>query len=349
MNLPPELTQIQVVVTHSCRRICGYCYNKKLFQSTVPEHTKVIESLVHALNLVASPIVVEVIGGEPLDSEIIQLTEDTLRIAHSHSQCSKTILCTAVCEPTRIQSLLSNVNYIYLSIDPSIHEHNAKKINNRKLSQVVEIATKHDIGLSVSAVLSGDETQAELKDFIDHLAQAGINKVGFDYPSIIPLSSSEIQNFVEQFYWLYQLRLAYQDVIEIHGMPLKNIDLYITGYSRICYCTCGRNTVVIEPNGEITMGLCFDHTKEIPADWRVLREQLDVRQMNLQNSEPCQSCNLWNVCYGGCSARGESYHTGTAGRDRTACDILRGIAYFVDQDRQHLVGEFVNSLQGVDE
>jgi len=45
MNLPPELTQIQVVVTHSCRRICGYCYNKKLFQSTVPEHTKVIESL----------------------------------------------------------------------------------------------------------------------------------------------------------------------------------------------------------------------------------------------------------------------------------------------------------------
>jgi radical SAM protein with 4Fe4S-binding SPASM domain len=348
MHLPEDLSLLQVVVTHSCKRNCGYCYNKLLNQETLPDAEQLMNSLTHVLDASVNPLTIEVIGGEPLESGIIQVTENVLRTAHEHPNCRGTILCTAVCEPKKVQALLNYTDYVYLSIDTSLRESNVKKLNQDKIREVAKLVTESGSGMSVSTILFGDETKAHLQDFIDCLVKVGVDSVGFAYPYATSLSDFEINRFSEQFHWLYQLKLLNEGVIRLHGELLENIDLYVSGRSRPCHCSCGKNAVVIEPNGELTMGICFDHMKEVPTDWQELRKQIYMRQEYLLKSEPCKSCTLWTVCYGGCLARGNQDSTGISrGRDEVSCSVLQKVAYFVDEDRQVLSSKAISFSDSV--
>jgi radical SAM protein with 4Fe4S-binding SPASM domain len=339
--LPPELTHLKVIPSYACGRGCFYCYNTLLDQSLEIRGTAPQRALDEALAAVPRPITVEVIGGEPLEKPALRTTVELLERAQASPDCRSTVLSTAVATPTVLDPILPFVDLLYLSVDASTSERNRKRVSVARLAALVELCGRHGTELMLSTVLFGDETTADLDRFVGDLLDAGVASVGFTHLRSTTLSPQQVAAAAAQYHHLFQLRLTLRDRLEIAGGLLESIELHVMGGRRVAACECGRNSVVIEPDGSRSMGVCFDHESFRP---QALDEFRDLKQQreDVLREGMCGTCPLWDVCHGGCASEAHHSAGGTLGRAEQWCATIRAVAALVDGDLQQMTERAVS-------
>jgi radical SAM protein with 4Fe4S-binding SPASM domain len=335
LRLPDEMTYLKVIPDFKCSRGCHYCYNVLLGQEMSGDADKILATLDEVLAQVPRPIWVELIGGEPLELPARDLTFEILKRLQGHAKCRGVVLSTAVASPALLRRVLPLVRRVYLSIDLSNSRQNRKRLSQRQMDELGRLFDSAEVDLYVTGVLYGDETAEELREFIVRLSSAGIRSVGLTHRTTMPLTPAEIEGAIGHYYELFRLRLAGRSQVEIAGTILDSIELHLRGGLRKGPCECGRNSVAIEPDGRIRMGLCFDHRRDrIEAeDFQVIRSE---RPKHLREHDLCGSCALWDVCHGGCVSEAIRIHGTPYARASVHCEILRGVAQRVEEDVRHL-------------
>jgi radical SAM protein with 4Fe4S-binding SPASM domain len=330
LHLPDEMSYLKIIPDFKCSRGCHYCYNVLLGQKTAASNDKVMAALHAVLEQTPRPVWIELIGGEPLELPARDLTFMILEKLQGHPRCAGTVLSTAVVSPALLSDVMPLLDRVYLSIDLSSSKQNRKRLDKRRLRVLVELFDSAKVELCVSGVLFGDESPRDLREFVEELVRVGIKSVGLSHRSALPLTLAEIDVAVGQYYELFRLRLEKRSDVQVVGTILDSIELHLLGGLRKGACECGRNTVVIEPNGQLTVGVCLDHR----TDLMTLRAFRDVRLERPSRllSGLCGDCALWDVCQGGCVSEAVRLHQTPFARASIHCEILRGVARRIEED-----------------
>ncbi len=329
--LPAELTHLKFIPSYDCARGCFYCYNGLLNQRLELGDVPLRGRLDELLSAATRPVTVEIIGGEPLQKPALHSTVALLEQARANARCSRTVLSTAVSSGPALMRVLPLVDLLYLSIDTSRDARNRKRISDWHLLDLVDACRRHGTDLFVSTVLFGDETRDELEEFVLRLRNAGVPAVGFTHLRSSELATAEIETAIMQYHHLFRLRLALRRELLIAGAVLDSIELHMRGGCRTDACECARNSLVVEPDGTTSMGLCFDHESLRPTKVEELRDIKDRRRAYLM-AGPCAGCRLWDVCQGGCVSEGHRSSGNPLDRAEMWCAILLGIAARVETD-----------------
>lgn len=322
----PDLSQVrivQVVPSYSCSRGCSYCYNGHFSQTDSGGTAAPVLALQRLLDDVPAPIEVEVIGGEPLEGSARATTLEIVDLSFRSVRCRSISVNSAICALSVLKPVLSAVNTLYLSIDPSRSLLNRKRLHAAQLEEVVDECERSSVIVHVSAVLFGTETPSDLWSFIQALRSAGVRSVGFSHEVGRSLSSGEVSAYAYLYWELFRYRLLLEGDVELGGLVLDDLHLTLSGRSRRSGCGCGVSAVLIEPDGRFSPGPFFDHRDRVTHTALEFAELRKRRTADLRSASPCSACTLWPVCEGGCLGIAGA-ESGDAGRrEETLCDILR--------------------------
>jgi radical SAM protein with 4Fe4S-binding SPASM domain len=330
IGLPEEFAYLKVIPSYVCTRGCDYCYNVLLAQETSLDVAKLLDGVDEALRQAPRPVHVELIGGEPLQSPGLDVTIDLVERLSRNPQCAGIVLSTAMVAPDRLSRVIPLLSRVYLSMDLSNSKDNRKRLHIQRLRSVAELCDAHGVDLCLSTVLFGDESADELSRYVEDAKSSGVKSIGFTHRTASPMSKAEIAATVDQYHHLFRLRLAERPEIEIFGSMLDSIELSIIGGSRKAPCECGRNSVVVEPDGTLSPGVCFDHR----------RGRYSIMQFTQLRSERpahllegmCGTCRLWSVCQGGCVSEAIRLNGSPLTRANLECEIIRGLASLIERD-----------------
>lgn len=331
-ELPPELEELKVIPSYQCARGCFYCYNTLLNQTRqadpLTQRKKLLETMANA----PRRLTVEIIGGEPLEPGVFEQTVEYLTLLRGHSRSAKIVVSTAVAASLPLQRILPFVDRVYLSIDASASTRNRKRITEARLRQLAELFESHDVELIGSVVLFGDESADELQTFVDLAVRSGLRAIGFSHRTATSLDLNERERYVDQYYELFRLRLAWQGTIRIGGAMLESLEIHFAGGYRVASCECGVTSMVLEPDGRLGMGICFDNHDYHPDAVNEFRSLKSERERTLKETPPCSTCALWDVCRGGCVGEASQHAGDPMARAPLHCTLLRGVAARVQAD-----------------
>jgi radical SAM protein with 4Fe4S-binding SPASM domain len=330
LNLPAELTYVKVVPGYECTKGCFYCYNKLLNQRMPGFAPDIICQLKAVLEQASQPVVVELIGGEPLEEPALPITVAVLKMLQTHAMCAGTVLSTAVISSDTLAGIMPMVNRVYLSVDIGRGNRNRKHVSVDSLRRITALARDADVDLATSTVLFGDETFDDFAQFLNQLVDIGVPSAGFGHITAMRLSDKDVAVAVRQYYELFQLRLALRPAIKVVGGVLDSLEIHLRGGTRRAACECGTNSVSIEPNGRLNVGLCFDHSTQT-YDTHGFAE-LRAKRSNKLQEDLCGTCELWAVCQGGCTSEAIRLTGSPYGRALTHCAVLRGLFAYVLAD-----------------
>jgi radical SAM protein with 4Fe4S-binding SPASM domain len=273
---------------------------------------------------------VEIIGGEPLEEPGLAITLSLLEQLAADPKCQGVIISTAVISTRIFEIVLPYVSRIYLSVDISNDRQNRKHVPIQRIATLVSMCKSAGVELSIATVMFGDESADELKEFIDALVGAGVSSVGLGHITVSAKTPHEVTIAVNQYYQLFRLRLAYRPKIQIIGTVLDSLELHLAGNARKAACECGRNSVVIEPDGQLNVGLCFDHKRDTYTPEKFLSIRSDRPGYLLKGA--CSGCALWDVCQGGCVSEAVRLNGTPFARAEIQCQILLGVAERLEAD-----------------
>lgn len=332
VQLPDALSSVKVVVTHDCQRGCNYCYNSLQAQHVPQDAPAVLRTLSAVLDSADRPLTVEVIGGEPLEPHALPLTTAVIEVSYQHKQCERIVLNTAIPASAALAKLAPMCDFVYLSTDISPCAQNRKRHKRRRLEETKKLLDSFGTELSTSVVLFGDETDIQLISHIDGLIDIGIKSVGFGYRTNTILSDSLMASHAAQFHLLFRLRFIKESSIRLHGAILETLELLVSGRVTAGPCECGVSSISIDPNGSLVPGICGDYRQGAAVAWPKLAQPWLARSRALHAVEPCSTCRLWSVCYGGCASRSVPNAAAPYARDATYCSLLTELARRVSSD-----------------
>ena len=328
---PHLYSYVKVIPSYECARGCDYCYNRLLAQRSSPDSDAVLATLDQVLGDAQGPMSVEVIGGEPLQRPALDDTQRVLSICRADPRVTRTILSTAIASVDVLRTVTPWLDLLYLSVDAGAHSATNKKfVGARKLQEIVALASETGCQLSVSAVLSGEEQMAEIRDFIDLVMSAGIDSIGIVHTTGVYLSDKQIDSICATYHQLFRLSLFLRPKVRIVNSFLESIEVSLMGGRRAAACECARNSVAIEPDGRIIPGLCIDHELPFISPDRFAESQA-VRRQFLQSVD-CGQCPLWSVCYGGCATEARRFNGQFAAKAPFQCAIMLGVWRLVQND-----------------
>lgn len=327
---PDAFNYLKVVPTYECSRGCHYCYNTLLGQQAPPEPESMLRSLDQILKSVRAPIWIELIGGEPLQRPALGVSRQVLDRVRGDSNCAGVVLSTAISAPAVLRPVIPHLSRIYISLDASAGSGNRKRFRDPSIRRIVDMCASSGVELVMSCVLFGDETSEDIARFIDRLASLGVRACGFAHQSATYLSQAKIATAIDQYYELFKLKLALRDSFAICGTILDSTELHFRNGLRLGACECGLRSVVLEPDGGLSPGVCMDHRRGIMSvdEFSVIRSARPQRLLQ----GVCGTCPLWEVCHGGCVSEAIRLHGTPYERATAHCQILLGVTRRVRAD-----------------
>lgn len=333
--IPESVHYVKVISSYLCSRGCGYCYNTILGQSIASEPARVLASLQDIIKSAEGSLDVEFIGGEPLQRPIRDETLKLLRFAKESGTVRQVFMSSALTSAKVMSIAMPFIDSLYLSVDFT-SSGNRKPLNASQLSRVVSIAAKENTAISVSSVLHGDETLDDMLRFIEVLETCGIKSWGFSHQSYLGLSPALLSRYTNQYYDAFRVSVVVGDRVSVSNGIIDSLKIQLKGGSRDAACECARHSVVIEPDGSLSPGVCQDHVRGrlSPKEFIPLQE---TRSTRLQASE-CKGCPLWNVCYGGCMTEATRLTGSPNGRSIVECHLLTELHRRVSFDQLAFAG-----------
>lgn len=320
------MTTLKVVSSIECTRGCTYCYNVRFGQVGAPEFHPGPAQLRSLDRLLAGqpPDEVEIIGGEPLASEALPATLDVLdRCARSRPR-PRLVMSSAVTALTPWTAVVGYLDHAYLSLDPSPSPTNRKPVT-AALAGVTHFLTAHHVTLTVTAVLDGTESAADLDAFLAALAAAGVRDAGFAIETGAVHPPAVLGRMAGAIVHLFGRRLE-AGPIRPAGDLLDAVEQYFSGAVRPDYCICAESGALLEPSGRLTSGTCVDYRPGVraehasePAEFAALKAR---RREVLASTTPCRGCPAWSVCGGGCTWEAQRQSGDFLTHDREHCAVL---------------------------
>jgi len=329
MDLPVGLSYLKVVPSYDCAKGCFYCYNTLLGQRSTPNPQAVESAVMDVLERSPVPLTVEIIGGEPLEPPALEFTIKLLEMLRSHPKCDRTVVSTALASPRILSRVSGLVDLLYFSIDVSEDGRNRKRISSARLQNTIR-GLAGDSEVAISVVIFGDETRDIFERHIGAMRELGIKSIGFAHQSATWLSLRQIEAIVALYHLLFKLRLADRSV-RLEGTILDSMELYLLDGERTAACECARNSLAIEPDARVVPGVCTDHILG-PLGSDTLHENRDAALLK----GDCGSCDLWNVCRGGCATEAKKFNGSPLSRAPFHCQIMKGLRDRVRDDVQRL-------------
>lgn len=311
-----DLQTILLEISYSCNLYCGFCYVEKTKRDRTP--IPPLENILQLIDLVHSAGVKEIVllGGEPFLNPYLKTICSEIA---SRGFISRGIVTNGTIINTEALSLIRDCGFW---VDISVRGPNTKltdKITNSvgTFDKVVEgltllARTEIPVGIEYESI---SENSLYLYDTVKLAIDLGVRVKQVQLHRFIPSGSGgtnlwltptidDYQNLLKQMKKI-TLQLGIPTIYE-DGLPLCLFDREY--WDVISKCGCGYSILTIEANGNVRHCACNTHVLgnvfETPLDEIWVLDSLENFRSRLSQPEPCRTCDVYEICRGGCKSTG---------------------------------------------
>lgn len=312
--------EVKVIPSYHCTIGCHYCYNTgtdKTLYSPSPEKVKDQLDRIFQDRKNANAIV-EIIGGEPLSSEVFPVTLGIIGQLKDMDADIKIVVQTGSPAIDRLLAIIPLIDGLSYSVDISS---SPKAKNIRNLPEVCRECKNQSVITQVQTILNPTDKQETIVDFIRTCESYGAGWIGLEYPQYQRYSKDEMDNQIPAYQTIIEA-FGQKSRITVGGAIIESALDYLHGTIYSSSCMCGEKSITVQPDGTITPSLHFFLNQEIPLqDFAGYKKN----RSNELRKGVCAGCEYWRVCMGGCMAHA-GFLTGTpANRDEEYCYILTNV------------------------
>lgn len=350
------LTTLVLNVNTGCNLSCSYCYKEDL---DTPANGKKMDfaTAVQSIDmlLAESPDIdrynIVFFGGEPLTNlslikQVIEHAEQRFSELHKQVDFSMTTNATLLDEDT-VRYLDSHRVGISISIDgpKALHDRNRITVGGKGTYQTVEKKARILLSSYRSRMIGARVTLTtgvtDVVQIWDHL----FNDLGFHEVGFAPVTSGDMSDFnlsQEELSTVFSNfkalgRRYLEAALEHRNIGFSNLHQLLTdiheGRKKALPCGAGVGMVAIDHQGGVNLCHRFTGsdqdllgTIQTGIDKNILNDFLNQRLE--KSSQGCASCQIRNLCAGGCYHESYSRFNDPASPTFHYCELMRDWVYF---------------------
>jgi uncharacterized protein len=304
--------------TMACNMACEYCYESKTNARMSPSVTEAVITFAESQAPHLRSLSVAWYGGEPLLAmDIIEdLSETFLDLSREHEiEYRSTIITNGYLLDRRAVDKLAawKVGGAQITLDGPSRLHNQKRplVNGRpSFDTIVENIDYAATKMAVTVRVNVDKTYTTeiIEEFLDELAQAGLQKKVRVYFGQLEPSTQVCSNIAESCYDtanFAQVETEYFRLLLEKGFLIERLP---TPISTQCMAQTV-NSFIVDPEGFLYR--CYNHVGDRSQSMGTISEPIDYLHWNFMRlfqfdpfeDKQCYECNILPICMGGCPAR----------------------------------------------